>query len=632
MVKVSSQESSQIIKFDTIHLKQGYIFTINNRSYISKKDTNLLIPNSVHYKISKNRSGNLFEKLDSSAQYNRLTRELRNMILVRKKSSLKVETESTVKSETNFISYQGKVIRNINFRQLNVFGPTLEDTTRTADSWIERASNKLHFKTREYLLRNNLIVHEGDLIDPLKLADNERILREANYIQDARIYIRTVSESSDSVDLYIVVKDVWPKAFDLNLNNLYSGSFTMWDKNILGFGHETKNSIFWNTKKKQGLGYEGLYSIPNIGGSFISGKGVYTNKFGNETYGIALDRNFFTPGVKYAGGLSVYKTTKPDYFQYSDTNIIAPVSFLKSDFWLGRSFNLSREKDFNSRKNLAFAFRVSSTKVMQRPIISENQFYNYQDRSLFLSSVTYSSQSFYKSNLIYNYGRIEDIPLGFQLQLNNGYEVREFSNRGFAGFNISYGNYYNKLGYFYFWIGHESFLLNKKIEQGMITAKFNHFSALYKLNRFRFRHFVDIEYTKGINRFKDEYLTINDSYGLKGFHNDSIRGMERLNIHTESVCFSPWYLYEFRFVFFASAEFSIIGNRKDIWKNPGYPALSFGVRIRNERLVFNTIELRFFVYPNKPSYSETQLVRFSGEDVLAPDNFEIKPPTISVFR
>lgn len=632
LVKVNSQVSTQILKFDTVQLKQGYILTINNRSYISKKDTILLIPSSVRYKLSSNRSGNLFEKLDSSAQYSRLARELRNMILVKHNSSIKRETGETVKSESNFIQYQNKIIRNISFRQLNVFGPTIDDTTRTPDSWLEKTSNKIHFNTREYLLRNNLIVHEGDLIDPLKLADNERILREATYIHDARIYVRPVN-NSDSVDLYIVVKDVWPKAFDLNMLNLYSGSFAVWDKNILGFGHESRNSIFWNTKKKPGFGYEGIYSIPNIGGSFIRGRGTYMNKFGNETYGLSFDRNFYTPGVKYAGGLSVFKTSKPDYFQYPDTTIIAPVSFLKSDFWLGRSFSLDRWNSLlNSRKSVAFAFRVSNTSVSQRPSFSENQFYIYQDRTLYLSSLTYSSQRFYKSNLIYNYGRTEDIPLGFQIQLVNGFETREFNNRGFAGFNASYANYFSKLGYFYFWVGQEGFVLNKRIEQGMITAKFNHFSALYKFNRFRFRHFVDVEFTKGIHRFKDEYLTINDSYGLKGFYNDSIRGIQRLNIHTESVCFSPWYFYEFRFVFFASAEFSIFGNNKSFWKNPVYPALSFGIRIRNERLVFNTIELRFFVYPNKPSYSETQLVRVSGEEVLVPQNFENKPPITSMFR
>ncbi|NJK98910.1 MAG: hypothetical protein HC905_31945 [Bacteroidales bacterium] len=114
--------------------------------------------------------------------------------------------------------------------------------------------------------------------------------------------------------------------------------------------------------------------------------------------------------------------------------------------------------------------------------------------------------------------------------------------------------------------------------------------------------------------------------------NDSLRGNERLNIHFETVSFSPWYFYEFRFVFFASAEFSFFGKKTNIWANPIYPGFSIGVRIRNERLVFNTLELRLHLYPNKPEYSRTQFLRISGEQVLTPENFATKPPAISTYR
>ncbi|NJO89852.1 MAG: hypothetical protein HC831_13570 [Chloroflexia bacterium] len=235
-----------------------------------------------------------------------------------RKPGLKIETGATTKSETDFIKYEGRIIRNIGFKQLNVFGPTIEDTTREAVTWIEKTGNKFHFKTKPYLLRNSLIIKSGYPLDPLKLADNERILREAKYIQDAKIYVHPISEGIDSVDVYIVVKDVWSKAFDLKLDNLYGGSFSLWDRNIFGFGHENQNSIYWDSKENEALGYEGVYNIPNIGGSFIRGRGLYSDKFGNRIYGISIDRTFLHPILNMP---VVYPTTKQINLNISNTQI-----------------------------------------------------------------------------------------------------------------------------------------------------------------------------------------------------------------------------------------------------------------------------------------------------------------------
>lgn len=633
VVKVRAQESSQIIKFDTVHLKLGQILTINNRSFISHKDTILYIPQNVPYKISKKKDTGFFEKLDSTAQYNRLTRELRNMILVKRKPHVTVEAQSAVQSESNFVAYRNKIIRNITFKQLDVFGPTIDDTTRTADTWIEKTGNRFHINTKYYLLKNNLIIKPGEPLDPLKLADNERLLREASYIHDAKFFVQEINPENDSVDIYIVIKDVWSKAFNIRADNLYGGRLEFWDRNIFGFGHEIQNNLYWNSRENQMLGYEGLYSIPNIGGSFIRGRAQYLTKFGTQVYGIAFDRNFFAPSTKYAGGISFYKTAKPGVFEYSDTTIVLPTGYNKSDVWLGRSFVLNpSNQGFQFRKNITLTLRVTNTTMLRRPIVSENQFYNYQNRTLYLSSITFTKQKYLKSNLIYNYGRAEDIPYGMELQLTTGYEINEYKNRSFVGVNLAKATYNTDLGYFYFNVGHEGFISGKKIEQGAINGKFSYFTPLFKYKKFKFRDFFDINYTKGINRYKDEYLTLNEEYGLTGFINDSLKGNERLNLNFETVCFSPWYFYEFRFVFFAAAEVSLFGKNKDLWTNPVYSGLSLGIRIRNERLVFNTLELRFHIYPNKPPYSNTHILSLSGEQLLSPETFNTKPPAVSNFR
>lgn len=630
--RITAQEPYQTIRLDTVLLKQGYILTINNHSYISEKDTVLYISSVVPYKLEKKRADGFYERLDSTAQFNKLIREIRNMIIARKPNSETAEKDVAIKSESAFVPYENKIIRNIIFKQLDVFGPTIEDTMEVASGWLERSVNKLHIKTKPYLLRNNLIIKEGEQLDPLKLADNERLLREASYIHDAKIYVKEISPDNDSVDIYIVIKDVWSKAFDLKINNIYGGMFSIWDRNIFGLGHENQNNIFWSSKENSAIGYEGIYSIPNLGGSFIRGKALYLNKFGTKSYGVSFDRDFYTPNTKFAGGLSFIKTNKPDYFIYQDTTRIFPVEFTKSDFWLGRSFPLNTN-DFDSRKNLTLSVRVTNTDISKRPLLTENEFYRYHNRTLYLSSISFTRQSFYKSNLIYNFGRTEDIPSGLQIEVTGGFEMNEFKNRTYTGARFGWANYRDGLGYMSIHGGFESFFnADRQIEQGLIHAGFRHFTPLLRYKKFKFRHFLDIDYTNGINRYSDEFLSINNGNGLNGFINDSLRANKRFNLHFESVCFSPWYFYDFRFVFFASAELSIFGNQKDLWSNPLYSGFSLGVRIRNERLVFNTLELRLHIYPNKPPYSNTSLFSLSGEQVLSLEKFNARAPEISAYR
>ncbi|HEX3007429.1 MAG TPA: hypothetical protein VHO90_07415, partial [Bacteroidales bacterium] len=606
--------------------------TVYNRTYISNVDTVLYISSSIPYKLEKRQAGNFYDRIDSGAQYSRLTRELRNILLTHNRPNVSIDKESTEKSEANFTPHQNKIIRNISFEQLNAFGPTVNDTAHYPLNWIERTGNKLHFKTKEYLLRNNLIIKEGEPLDPLKLADNERLLREAPYLHDAKIFVKETTPESDSVDIYIVVKDVWSTAFDLKLDNLYGGNFSLWDKNIFGFGHEIENTMYWNGKESPNLGYEGAYSVPNIGGTFIRGKTFYLNKFGNETYGLSFDRDFYTPNIKYAGGLSITRTTKLDNFSYPDTTIVHPVGYTKSDFWLGRSLPLPNY-NLKSRKNISLTFRMTNTYITQRPSLTETQFYNYHNRTLYLSSLTFTNQSYYKSNLIYNFGRTEDIPYGLKLEITGGFETNEFKNRSFAGARVDWATFMQKLGYLYLNAGHEGFTNeDKKVEQGVFYAQMRYFTPLLKYRKMKFRHFIDINYTKGVNRYQDEYLTINDKYGLNGLINDSIRGNERFNMRFESVCFSPFYFYEFRFVFFSSVDFSLFGKNKDVWSNKLYSGLSFGVRIRNERLVFNTLELRFHIYPNKPPYSDTSFITLSGEKSLSPPSFRTRAPELAAFQ
>ena len=151
--------------------------------------------------------------------------------------------------------------------------------------------------------------------------------------------------------------------------------------------------------------------------------------------------------------------------------------------------------------------------------------------------------------------------------------------------------------------------------------------------RSRVRNFVNIDYTKGFDRNTDEYLNFSKENGFSGFRNDSARGAHRLTLSLESVVFRPGNFYGFRFALFGFTDFSYLTRSNQLYSDGfSLAALGFGIRIRNDNLVFNTLQIRIGFYPNPPQYSKLNFITVSGEKLLRPDNFDPGPPTVIPYR
>ena len=75
------------------------------------------------------------------------------------------------KSEKPYLPYAGKIIRKIIVRRIG-FNNTVQDTSSNIQTALSRTANSLHAYTREFVVRDNLFVHEGQPLNPYRLADN----------------------------------------------------------------------------------------------------------------------------------------------------------------------------------------------------------------------------------------------------------------------------------------------------------------------------------------------------------------------------------------------------------------------------------------------------------------------------
>ena len=76
---------------------------------------------------------------------------------------------------------------------------------------------------------------------------------------------------------------------------------------------------------------------------------------------------------------------------------------------------------------------------------------------------------------------------------------------------------------------------------------------------------------------------------------EDLVGTNRMVLNTETVFFTPYQPLGFRIALFGFADFGLLGRDANIFKNNFYTTFGLGVRLRNERLVFSTIQLRLGV-------------------------------------
>ncbi|MDO9339508.1 MAG: hypothetical protein Q7T72_03165 [Bacteroidales bacterium] len=573
--------------------------------------------------IRKDKNLVFFDSLKLRASKKRLTKKLYDFIIVSPDTIVKKQITGT--SDASYINYSGKKIRKIEVKRLNVFGVNINTPASNSTKKIENFLNKTHVNTNESIIRKNLLFAVGDTISPLTLSDNERILRQLSYIDDARIIVMPVSD--DEADIVVFTKDVYSLGGDYSYKGLKKGSVSIFEKNIFGMGHEFGLEMPFDAKAPDSPGFGVHYKVDNIWKSFINLNVYFFDGLGEKTYGFNLSRKLVSSTTKYAGGISVrqmYTTEDLDTLPVPE-----PLKYNLQDYWLSRSFLINRERV----SRIIIGTRYTNNNVFDRPLVLPESYHYLQKYRMYLGSAAFSIQKYYKTNLIYGYGRTEDIPYGGLFRITVGREFNEFKQRTYLGAEIALGKSSKSLGYFYTSAGLATYLKGDKTEQGLLSLSMKYFSNLIIVGNNMIRNFVYIDYTRGFDRYTDEFLKFSNDNGFSGFKNDSVSGTQRLSVSLESVLFSPVNLYGFRFAFFGFADFSFLSDTNEMIGNGNtLSGIGLGVRIRNDNLVFNTFQVRFGFFPNPPSYSKINHLTVSGEQLLRPNNFDSGAPSIIPYR
>ena len=608
-ISTNAQIEKKRKKTETEKVEKEKIKSLPDSVYKFKHDTITYIKDKIDYseRNGVKKSNAFYDSVYAKTRDKKLTKALYGLALRKPKRRLQISDTIITSIESPFIKYAGKIIRNIQIIKLKPFGTDISDTTFDhTGSKLENFGNSLHIMTRTFVIKNNLIIKKGEEINPIVLADNERILRELPYIEDARIQVINCDPSSDSVDILVIAKDKFDLAFNPVIKNAQKFSLKIWTVNFLGSGHRFENKFTIETNRDPVFRYdEGNYKIDNIKGTFI--KGLFSYKTDNtrrKEYEIGFTRDLSPPTIKNSYGLVLKNTSYPGIIPVNDSlTKKINIKYSIQNFYYTRAFPLGSE--YHVKKfplYLLPSIRVYNINYLSRPFSSADSNLGYRNKTTLLAGISIAKNNYFITNYFYGFGTTEDIPYGYFIQFIGGYEIGEYFNRPYAGLQMGTGKYINQIGYYNINLKVGSYFRNNKFEQGVFEIAIDLASRLYHLRQCRLRNYLEYTFIYGFMRWPGENIYLNDLNGMHGLGNNDLTGQKRIILTFESQLFTPIHFYGFNFALYAFTEFGmLIKNNTSLFRNCVYTGLGLGIRIKNENLVFRTLQLEFIYFPNPPS-------------------------------
>ncbi|NIJ53089.1 hypothetical protein [Dyadobacter arcticus] len=539
--------------------------------------------------------------------------------------------------ETNpFTPYEGMVIRKIYIRQLDILGESVYDTTRKGKRLERFLSKSVHTNTREGIIRKSLLrFSEGDDIQAQVLKDNERLLRSNKTIVDARIIVIPRKDVTWMADVIVLIQDAWSLNFGAGFSSFKKFNAKIEDINVRGTTHSQLTAVRWDAKDSiRKFQFRTIYTVPYIGKTFITGQANFILERDIKEQSIRFYRRFLTNETKYAGAFDAGHTTLLQNKRRIDSTDVSvplfPTEFKYYDIWLGRSFKYPfKNSRLSQNSRLVVALRHNKYRFDDRPLVTADLNKIYWNRSATLISLGYSNRNYKRDVLIYGFGRTEDVPIGSLFALTLGQEHTEFGGRGYSGVQYAIGKYLpHNLGYMYAIANTGTYFKNSKAQQGVINGQLNYISNLIPFRYSFFRQFLTFRYTHGIRRDPLDYLNISGDQGIRGINNEQLIGTKRLTLGTETVFFSDKSLLGFRIAYFVFADLGLVNGVSSLWSGPLYQGYGLGLRLRNENLTFNTLQLRVGYYPNIPANSSPWRFGVDGNVPLRLRDFDISAPSI----
>jgi hypothetical protein len=471
-------------------------------------------------------------------------------------------------------------IGSVRIQRLSVF----DQNDPEEDKWLYRVANNFHSLTRDKVVRDQLLIAEGDSYNWGRLQESERILRDLKFIYDATV--RPWRRCGDVVDIEVITRDIWTFTPLLSFSrsggqNKYALGFR--DSNFLGTG---KQIVLKAESDEERSGTTLLYKDPALLGSrWRMRLGISDNDDGFD-HSLLVVRPFFSIYEKWSAGtlLRQFELEEKNWFRGDE------VEEFDHEGELYRVFGgLAQELKEHQRvgrwlfgyhlENNDFSFSKSEIPPAQLPETRDYSypFFGYQ-----------SIEDEYTEIVNVNYlGRTEDFYTGESYQWTLGWSDESLgSTSDQLALNARYGNTLLSNAD-HLWTAQTTIdgFYNPDDEtfENLWWSASTHYH-MKQSDKWAVSGRLRLDYTDGLTG--DNQLTLGGDNGLRGYDQNYQVGDRSFVFSIEQRYYSDW--HPFRLVRVGAAAFFDVGrawfNNRDNGENGDLLAdVGIGLRLNSSR-------------------------------------------------
>ncbi len=547
--------------------------------------------------------------------------------------------DPTLNAARRFEEHTGKTISKVNVRVLPPYGMSVYDTVTPdykAMAWYKKVVNATHIKTSKRLITRQLTIKIGSKVNPFTLVQEEISLKTLKNINDVLITLTQAPDNPNAVIMDVICMDnfSWNGALESNFTHSFEGEVS--NTNMFGLGQYFEYRFKYDAEKWKRCGNVFRFEYPNIVGTHIDASIYYRNDDIDKLLSIGIERPFLTNETKWAGGINFnrvfYSYNLPD--KYVDW-VEEKFNYRSEEIWLGRSFLFKEYNRFNRTLHVTGIMYATNNKN-RLDTIRTDELHFYKDRLNLLISIQYTSLKYYKGVQIFDLGRSEFVPTGFNIGFKGGYEWSDLQPFGYIELFGNYSYFNHKTERYYgasLTLGSFVNTLNG-FNRGMINITGEHISNPLPLGDLTYRIYANTTYTKGYKRYPKEHLFL-ENEEIRGFHADSLYGNQKLGLSIGATAFSPKLKYDFRIAIGAFVDMGVIAESdRPITKSKSYFGLGLQFNIQNNYLLIKNLSIRLTYYPRVPSVGSScdfsMLVSSWSKNGF--HDYNVEKPQMSVYR
>ena len=507
--------------------------------------------------------------------------------------------------------YSGKEINSIVIEQHN-FSTNINLPLINQKDYFTKIANQLHSSSDDETIRRNLFFKPGENLNPTIIAYNEKWLRDLPFLQDARIIVNPLKYDSNKIDLTIITKDIFPYGATFNLKNANAYEASISNESILGSGNALQiNHNYDKTRSPNiGLGFDA--QLRNISGKFININAGINDLTSNTIDGSASAMKHYISGELpllhpfsvWTGGFELIdiknKNAFPGNWNDSLYNNKMNYHLNNIDLWLGyQLFLYKNNKTINGNRHIVQIRHVNNN-FITRPVDYLNILdKNFQNLSANFASYTIFNQKIIRTRYLYGFGRNEDLPIGQSISLTLGQYSKELEKLGYAGLQMEKYSLRPSGAFTHLNINMGSSFFNSQFQDIRFLTSMEVISKLkYHGNGLAYRKIFNFSLAQTLKNKYNEALLLYSNFGIPQLNKEHMRGSTRLSGNWESVWYPTKSFYGFKSspFLFANMTYMRSLDESNIESNI-YTAVGGGARIRNENLIFGTIEMKCYYLP-----------------------------------